>query len=358
MVRLSYGCVKIVCMCILTLECITLLFAMKITHPDSFFLIRGDHEFNSVCSVNGFKNEIINDDLPTENSETTNPDQNKNTDQSSSFTKSSISYKYTEKLYTSILKVFSYLPIAAIVNNTTFCVHGGLSPKLHHVDTLNKLIQRPIYFFEDNLLVSDLVNGDPSDNSRGMFIKNPSGRGYLFNQESISIFLRDNSLTRIIRSHQKIQNGSMRSFNDRCITVYSASSYDKFENISSAIIELFQKNDAFRITTFFPIRRFSRKDAVFYKVPYVKKIEKKIPLSISLLQPQSFANIQSQNTTSRDSDQISSQRAKVCASSRLRFNNPLKSKILANHQKKMSNLAKKAFLHESFSADFIEEDYF
>lgn len=332
-----------------SIECLTLLFAKKIQNPDSIFLIRGDHEFNSICSENGFKNEIVN----FSNLEKNNNNNNDNDEKSFVSLKNSSCYEYSEKLYAAFLKVFSYLPVAAIVNKTTFCVHGGLSPKIHHVDGINKLIKRPIYYFEDNLLLADLVSGEPVDRSSGMFTRNPSGRGYLFNQEAASVFLNDNSFVRMIRSHSKIQNGSLRSFYDRCVTVYSASSYDKFENINSAIIELFQRNDSFRISTFFPIRKFSRKEAVFYKVPYVKKIEpKKIPLSISLLQPQSFASSQGKSSTSRESDQINSQRQKVCSSSRLMFENPLKNRFMANKR----NLAKKVMINESFSTGFLEDD--
>lgn len=42
-----------------SLECITLLFAMKILFPDNFFLLRGNHEFDIICSTYGFKKEII-----------------------------------------------------------------------------------------------------------------------------------------------------------------------------------------------------------------------------------------------------------------------------------------------------------
>ena len=33
-----------------SLECITILFALKVAYPDIFYLIRGNHEFDSICS--------------------------------------------------------------------------------------------------------------------------------------------------------------------------------------------------------------------------------------------------------------------------------------------------------------------
>lgn len=41
------------------LETITLLLALRIEYPDHFFMIRGNHEFDSVNSYGGFKDEIL-----------------------------------------------------------------------------------------------------------------------------------------------------------------------------------------------------------------------------------------------------------------------------------------------------------
>lgn len=336
-----------------SLECLSLLFAKKVSQPDSIFLIRGEHEFSSICNEYGFKNDIING----YNFEAFNQSKYKIVDQgqsqisndNSTNKKGNGCYKYTEKLYSAIMKVFSYLPLAALVNETTFCIHGGLSPKLHLIDNISKVIKRPLYLFEDNSLLTDMLYSDPTNSNRGLFIKKTTTRGHLFNQESVIIFLEDNSLTRMVRSHQYVISGSIKSFNDRCITISSVSKYDRFDSINSAVFELFQKNNGYRITTFFPIRRLSKKEALFYKVPCFRETEKKIPLSISLIQPQMLPSksVTSRDTESRKSSQRSDQ---ICASSRLTFINPLKAQL------KAKKFARKPLLHESFSADFQESD--
>lgn len=43
-----------------SIECITILFALKVSFPDKYFLLRGNHEFDAMCSHYGFKKEILN----------------------------------------------------------------------------------------------------------------------------------------------------------------------------------------------------------------------------------------------------------------------------------------------------------
>ena len=44
--------------------------------------------------------------------------------------------KYSDALYEAAIESFNSLPLAAVVDNTLFCVHGGLSP---HMDTIHDI---------------------------------------------------------------------------------------------------------------------------------------------------------------------------------------------------------------------------
>lgn len=94
-----------------SLETICLLFAYKIKYPDNFFLLRGNHECASISRIYGFYDECKR--------------------------------RYNIKLWKTFTDTFNCLPIAAIVDEKIFCVHGGLSPHLKSLTQIDRII-RPI----------------------------------------------------------------------------------------------------------------------------------------------------------------------------------------------------------------------
>lgn len=134
-----------------SLECVTLLFSLAILFPNNYYLLRGNHEFDTICSQYGFKEEIISSHSPKSNSpnkymkfmpdiSSQEYDQSTNTDQGltqdelfDTFFKTPSNlkqYQYNESLYKAFIKAFSYLPICAIINGSSICIHGGISPQL------------------------------------------------------------------------------------------------------------------------------------------------------------------------------------------------------------------------------------
>ena len=264
---------------------------MKVLYPEKYFLLRGNHEFDSMCSQYGFKKEIFNyhnpkkiEKSPKKHSSANYDNKPFNLDEElEKQEKKSESpeilcdeyfanhvniycYKYTEKLYNSLIDSFSSLPIAAIVNNTTFCIHGGLSPHLDKIEKIDKLIKRPIFGLDQNPMLTDLLWSDPSPGTEDMFSENPRGKGKLFNKTATLTFLKNNFLNRMIRAHECITDGFQIMFNEKCITVFSASSYDRDMGNKSGIIELFESDDRINAIEFRPFTRLKKFDALYYKV--------------------------------------------------------------------------------------------
>lgn len=175
-----------------SVEVIILLLSMKILYPDSIYLIRGNHESMEMSETFGFMEECQK--------------------------------KLDNQSWLTFLEVFDYLPIGAVVGNSIFCIHGGLSPHLKSLDDIRALT-RPTPIPEEGLL-SDLLWSDPSPSTTGF---GPSDRGstITWGENVAKKFLKANNLQFIVRGHQLAQNGFEFPFEPRChtVTVFTASNY-------------------------------------------------------------------------------------------------------------------------------------
>jgi diadenosine tetraphosphatase ApaH/serine/threonine PP2A family protein phosphatase len=91
----------------------------------------------------------------------------------------------------------AFLPFLS--EDKIFCMHGGLSPELHHLSQILS-IQRPIDVPDEGLLC-DLLWSDPDCNVSG-WARNPRGVSYLFGYDVVEDFLRKHDLDLVCRAHQ------------------------------------------------------------------------------------------------------------------------------------------------------------
>jgi len=200
-------------------ECVFYLYALKLTYPDSIFMLRGNHECRQLTSFFNFKDECF--------------------------------YKYSEEMYNAIMCSFDNLPLAAVLEDTFFCVHGGLSPRLEKVDDIITKIERFQEVPREGLMC-DLLWSDPYDEEGeaaqetgpiDWFDHNEVRQcSFIFGENAVKKFQVDNKISSIIRAHEAQNDGyKMHMLNPadgvpRVITIFSAPNYcDVYRNKAACL---------------------------------------------------------------------------------------------------------------------------
>lgn len=179
-----------------SLETICLLLAYKIKYPENFFILRGNHECASINRIYGFYDECKR--------------------------------RYNIKLWKTFADCFNCLPIAAIVDDKIFCMHGGLSPDLHTMDQIRR-VMRPTDV-PDTGLVCDLLWADPDKDVMG-WGENDRGVSFTFGYNIVNKFLKRHDLDLICRAHQVVEDGYEFFARRQLVTLFSAPNYcGEFDN--------------------------------------------------------------------------------------------------------------------------------
>ncbi|EAX95436.1 Ser/Thr protein phosphatase, putative [Trichomonas vaginalis G3] len=173
-----------------SVELLLLLFSLKVLYPDNIFLLRGNHE-------------TINFAEPTD------------------FTK-----ECKAKLFSSALilisEVFDEMPIAALVDEKIWCIHGGLSQGYTKISQIQS-IKRPLKTPENGYLV-DLLWSDPNCQVQE-WGPNQRGNTVVWGAKAAKKFMEENSISYIIRAHQAVFDGFKYAFppDKSVVTLYSSS---------------------------------------------------------------------------------------------------------------------------------------
>ncbi|KAJ1677077.1 putative serine/threonine protein phosphatase, partial [Spiromyces aspiralis] len=138
-----------------------------------------------------------------------------------------------------ISDVFDYFALAATINDSIYCVHGGLSPSLMYIDQIHILDR----FQEMPEIgpITDMLWSDPeTDGQTDYFVPSKRGAGYRFGAEVVKRFLYVNKMSHILRAHQLCMNGYNASvvFNDLLTTVWSAPNYCYRMRNSASILQV------------------------------------------------------------------------------------------------------------------------
>ena len=184
-----------------SISTISLLMIYKILYRDRFYLLRGNHESRDINEKYGFYEEIIS--------------------------------KYgNSHLWHKANQFFDILPMAAIIEQDFFCVHGGLSPNI-------KLIEEIVLSDTNKELptegpLADICWSDPDDSIEA-WMHSPRGAGFLFGYKPTKMFCFNNGVRSILRAHQLAIDGFVNHYTDNIIfTIWSAPNYMyRTENVAS-----------------------------------------------------------------------------------------------------------------------------
>ncbi len=178
------------------LECLILVLALKIRHPNKYFLLKGNHETLEMNKVYGFFQEFkrrFNDNL-----------------------------KFDE-----VLAVYNVLPFCALVNKSILCLHGGIPEDIAILRKLRGL-KPGDSVSKSKTIAKSLVQimwNDPKSDLKG-FSESFRGPGIKsFGEDVFNDFMKEYNLKYLIRAHEVFPEGYRWFFNERLLSIFSSANY-------------------------------------------------------------------------------------------------------------------------------------
>lgn len=177
-------------------EVLLILYCYKVLYPSQIYLIRGNHEFESMNDGYGFKSECESRNV------------------------------LGTFFYEKITQTYAFLPLCAIINKKIFCVHGGISNFLESKDGLQKVRKVGKMLNSFNLIQTDFLWNDPQDGIEN-FAPSSRGIGSVFGKKALFEFLDKIECDVLIRGHQNQMDGYACNFgkDGRMLTVFSSVNY-------------------------------------------------------------------------------------------------------------------------------------
>jgi len=189
-----------------SVETVSLLVCLKLRFPERITLLRGRHESRRLSKVYGFYNEIIR--------------------------------KYSNaNVWQYFVDLFDYLPIAAVIENSIFCVHSGISQHaetIDHLRCLHRCQEIPL-----KGILYELVNSNPSILEKKEPEKGKESEVQLvFGQDEFKKFMSTNNLSYMVRSNQLCIDGYQQIFGAKLATVWGAPNFMYRCGNVAAILEI------------------------------------------------------------------------------------------------------------------------
>ncbi len=175
------------------LETLYLILKLKREYVNRVFLLRGNHESPLMNFDYGFYMELVR----------------------------KLGFHEADELYERLTELFANMPVAAILNNNYFLVHGGLPKDVVTIDQISKL-QKPDLMPSDYITFQLLWN-DPSDEVKDYAPNYVRGPGtYLFGSSITEEFLSKNDLLMVIRGHEYVKEGYKWNHGNKVLTIFTS----------------------------------------------------------------------------------------------------------------------------------------
>ncbi|KAK7205998.1 Metallo-dependent phosphatase-like protein [Myxozyma melibiosi] len=195
-------------------ECVLYLWSLKIWYPNTFWLLRGNHECRHLTDFFTFRIEC--------------------------------KHKYSDDFYETCLESFCSLPLGAVMNQQFLCIHGGLSPDLQTLDdirAINRFREPPTHGLMCDILWADPLEEFGSESTNEHFkVNRARGCSYSFSYAATCAFLEKNNLLSVIRAHEA-QDAGYRMYRKTkttgfpsLMTIFSAPNYtDTYHNKAAVL---------------------------------------------------------------------------------------------------------------------------
>ncbi len=163
--------------------------ALSLLYPDRVTIIRGNHESREIAQVYGFYNAV--------------------------------NREYGRDLFREYCRFFEVIPLAACSTSGIFCCHGGIPEELESLDQLQSIDRFDENFRND--IVFQMVWNDPQE---GDFMFRPnsrSARARVYGKKAFDRFSENLGVSLMFRAHEVFANGYQTFFDNRLVSVFSAS---------------------------------------------------------------------------------------------------------------------------------------
>jgi len=261
------------------LEVLSYLFAMKVMLPNKVFLLRGNHETRD---VNGWEEHYGDRSFIYQ-------------------CRARFGDELGYRIWEQANLVFDRMPLAAVIDQDIFCVHGGIPRHVSGKGRINDILNVPKVVginppYDDEHMcyqqvASDCIWSDPAseeqerksvDVTTGFGDSLRGGGAICFGNRAVTDFLQEEDLSYIMRAHEAHADGVAVSKGARVFTVFSTSKDHNQGNeaLAGCVLVDFEKLQVINRSPAYRNRYIHRRDSVSIAMLSDDEINQRVKLGL------------------------------------------------------------------------------